>query len=127
MFMLGLKKTIDRLAMADSVRWYGHVLRREGGHILRRALDYEVEGKGIREAKEDVEKANLVRKYEGWFEKERCTLPFKVECCHKQDCRWVEVNLATKTYYYYLKYCCLSHISIIPLAIFSTGRNDFTP
>ena len=31
MFMLGLKETIDQLAMANSVRWYGHVLRREDG------------------------------------------------------------------------------------------------
>ena len=30
--------------MANSVRWYGHVLRREDGHILRRVLDFEVEG-----------------------------------------------------------------------------------
>ena len=29
MFMRGLKETIDQLAMACSVRWYGHVLRRE--------------------------------------------------------------------------------------------------
>ena len=36
MFMLGLKETIDQLAMANSVRWYGHV--------LRRALGFEVEG-----------------------------------------------------------------------------------
>ena len=28
-FILGLKETIDQLAMANSVRWYGHVLRRE--------------------------------------------------------------------------------------------------
>ena len=27
MFMLGLKETIDQLAMANSVPWYGHVLR----------------------------------------------------------------------------------------------------
>ena len=31
--------------MANSVHWYGHVLRREDGHIVRRALDFEVEGK----------------------------------------------------------------------------------
>ena len=37
MFMLGLKETIDQLAMANSVHWYGHVLRREDGHILGRA------------------------------------------------------------------------------------------
>ena len=30
--------------MANSVRWYGHVLRREEFHALRRALHFEVEG-----------------------------------------------------------------------------------
>ena len=43
MFMLGLRETIDQLAMANSVRWYGHVLRREDGHVLSRALHFEVE------------------------------------------------------------------------------------
>ena len=38
MFMLGLNETINQLAMANSVRWCGHVLRREDGHVLRRAL-----------------------------------------------------------------------------------------
>ena len=46
MFMLGLNDTIDQLAMANSVRWYGHALRREGGHVLRRVLDFEVESQG---------------------------------------------------------------------------------
>ena len=35
MFMLGLKETIDQLAMANSGRLDCHVLRREDGHILR--------------------------------------------------------------------------------------------
>ena len=43
MLMLGLNQTIDQLAMAISVQWYGHVLMREDGHVLRRALDFEVE------------------------------------------------------------------------------------
>ena len=30
--------------MANSICWYGYVLRREDGHVLRRALDIEVEG-----------------------------------------------------------------------------------
>ena len=30
--------------MANSFHWYGHVLRREDGHVLRRASDFEVEG-----------------------------------------------------------------------------------
>ena len=42
MFMLGLSETIDQLAMANSVRWNSHVLRREDGHVLRMA--FEVEG-----------------------------------------------------------------------------------
>ena len=42
--MLGLSETIDQLAMANSVGWYGHVLIREDGNVLRRALDFEVEG-----------------------------------------------------------------------------------
>ena len=36
MCMLSLSETIDQLAIANSVRWYGHV--------LRRVLDLEVEG-----------------------------------------------------------------------------------
>ena len=35
-FKLDLNKTKDQLAMANSVRWYGYV--------LRKALDFEVEG-----------------------------------------------------------------------------------
>ena len=44
MFMLGLKETIDQLPMANSVRWHGHVLSRDDGHVIKRALDNEVEG-----------------------------------------------------------------------------------
>ena len=40
MLMLGLSETIDQLALSNSVRWYGHVLRREDGHVYRRALDF---------------------------------------------------------------------------------------
>ena len=36
-FMLGLNETIDLLAMANSVHWYGHV--------LRRAIDFWVKGR----------------------------------------------------------------------------------
>ena len=32
--------------MANGVCWYGHVLRREDGHVLRRALYYVVQGQG---------------------------------------------------------------------------------
>ena len=45
MDMLGLKETIDRLATANGVRWYGHVLRRDDDSVLRIALNLEVSGK----------------------------------------------------------------------------------
>ena len=38
MLLLGLNETIDRLAMGNRIHWYGHELRREDGHVLRRAL-----------------------------------------------------------------------------------------
>ena len=46
--MLGLNESMDQLAMASSVRWYGRVLRREDCHVLRRALDIVVEGQRIK-------------------------------------------------------------------------------
>ena len=43
--MLGLKETAVQLAKANGVRWYGHVLKRDDGHVLRKALEFEVRGK----------------------------------------------------------------------------------
>ena len=47
MEMLGLKETVTvvQVAKANGVRWYGHVLRRDDGHGLRKALEFEVKGK----------------------------------------------------------------------------------
>ena len=44
MLVLGLSETIDQFAMASCFHWYVYVLRREDGHVLRRAFDFEVEG-----------------------------------------------------------------------------------
>ena len=44
MFMLGLKETVDQLVIANSVHWYCRVMRREDGHVLRGALNFEVAG-----------------------------------------------------------------------------------
>ena len=44
MGMLGLKDTIDRLATANGVNWYGHMLRRDDDSVLRVALDLEASG-----------------------------------------------------------------------------------
>ena len=45
MEMLGLKETVVQMAKANGVRWYGHVLRRDDGHVLRKALEFKVKGK----------------------------------------------------------------------------------
>ena len=46
MVMLGLKETVVQMAKANGVRWYWHVLKRDdAGHVLRKALEYEVRGK----------------------------------------------------------------------------------
>ena len=68
MDMLGLKETIDRLATANGVRWYGHVLRRDDDSVLRVALNLEVSGKRKRgrpkktwkkQVEEETEKVGL--------------------------------------------------------------------
>ena len=79
--MLDLNETMDQLTIANIVCWYDHVLRREDGHVLRRALDFEVEGqrkKGRpkRTWKNQVEDKSL----KDFLEKGRSTLPIKVEC-----------------------------------------------
>ena len=49
MSLLGLNDTLDGLARASGVRWYGHVLRRDNGDVLRRALDFEAARRRERE------------------------------------------------------------------------------
>ena len=39
---VGMNETMDQLAMENSVHWYVHVLRREDGHVLRRALHFRL-------------------------------------------------------------------------------------
>ena len=45
MEMLGLKETVVQMVKANGVRWYGHVLWRDDGHVLGKALEFEVKGK----------------------------------------------------------------------------------
>ena len=45
MEMLGLKETLDRMAKASGVRWYGHVIRRDDDNILKKATMMEVNEK----------------------------------------------------------------------------------
>ena len=42
MRLLGLKDTLNGLARASEVRWYGHVMIRNNGDVLSKALDFEM-------------------------------------------------------------------------------------
>ena len=44
MLKLDLNETIGQLVKATSVRWYGHVLRKDKNNFQRRALDFEAKG-----------------------------------------------------------------------------------
>ena len=40
-----LKETVVQMAKPNGVRWYRHVLRRHDGHVLKKALEFEVKSK----------------------------------------------------------------------------------
>ena len=42
---LDLEETLDRLAKANEMRWYGHVLKGDSDGGLKRALDFEAVGR----------------------------------------------------------------------------------
>ena len=46
MLIFCLNEATNRLAVESSVCWYVHMLRREDGHVSRRALAYEVNVQG---------------------------------------------------------------------------------
>ena len=51
MGMLGIEKSLDRMAKASSTRWYGHVLRKEDENVIVKALKFEVCGSRKRKTK----------------------------------------------------------------------------
>ena len=44
MDMLGIKESLDRMAKASSIRWYGHGLGKEDENVTVKALKFEVSG-----------------------------------------------------------------------------------
>ena len=42
--MLGLKETLNKMAKANGIRWYGHAIRRDDDNILKKAMMLEVNG-----------------------------------------------------------------------------------
>ena len=81
MGMLGLKETTDRLATANEVRWYGHVLRRDDDSVLRVALNFEVSGKRKRGRPKKTWKRQV--------EEETEKIGFKKEDALRRD-KWID-------------------------------------
>ena len=71
MEMLGLKETVVQMAKANGVRWYGHVLRRDDGHDLRKVKGKRKRGRPKKTWKMQVE--------EYWFGKGGCHVSSKME------------------------------------------------
>ena len=42
---VGIEGNSGQMARENEVRWYGHVLRRDDGQVLRKALEFEGNGK----------------------------------------------------------------------------------
>ena len=63
---MSLNEVVDQLGMESRVRWYDNVLRREDGHVLRRAFKFEVEGQRM--------KCRLVRTWTRQFMEESMTV-----------------------------------------------------
>ena len=60
--------------MANSVCWYGYVLRREDDHVIRRALDFESKGQ---------------RKAEKTWKKQIEEKSMKVDLCRENALCWI--------------------------------------
>jgi len=43
--LYSLEESLDRIAKASSMRWYGHILRREDNNVLLKALHFELSGR----------------------------------------------------------------------------------
>ena len=79
MLIFGLNQTIDQLAMAV---FMGMVMCwKESCHVLKRVLDFEAESQRKTDQRRH-RRGRLRKKYEGWYEKGRCTMPIKAECLH---------------------------------------------
>ena len=42
--LMGIKESLERMAKASSIQWYGHVLRKEDENVTVKALKFEVSG-----------------------------------------------------------------------------------
>ena len=97
MEMLGLKETVVQMTKANEVRWYAYVLRRDDGYILRKALEFEVKGKGKQEQRKETWKTQ-VEKEDATNREGGGQNSSKMESGSGRDCCESGVNLAILIY-----------------------------
>ena len=98
MVILELKETVVQMVKANGVRWYGHLLWRDDGHVLRKALEFEMKGKRKRTTKEDVEDTSGEGEQECRFGEKGCYESSEMESGSWRDCCQSGVDQATPIY-----------------------------
>ena len=59
MKILDLKETFDKMAKVNGVLWYEHVVRKDDGNVLKKALMLEVNGQRNRERLKQIWRRQL--------------------------------------------------------------------
>ena len=63
-----------QMAKPSGVRWFGHLLRRDDGHVLRKVLEFEGKGKRKRGQPKKTWKMQVEKEsaQECWFREKGC-------------------------------------------------------
>ena len=92
MKMLVLKETVVQMAKVNGVRWYGHVLSRDDGHVLRKALEFEVKStrkrgqpKKTRKTQVEKESKSVGLEKEDTMNRARWRVGIGRDCCRVID------------------------------------------
>ena len=74
------------MAKANGVRWYGHVLRRDDRHVLRKALEFEVKGKWKQGRPMKTWKTQVKKERKSWFREKGYHESGEMESGSWRDC-----------------------------------------
>ena len=72
MDMLGIEESLDRMAKASSMRWYGHVLRKEDENVIVKALIFELSDSRGRPKQTWKKQVEIEMKKNGLLKEDAC-------------------------------------------------------
>ena len=70
--MLGIKESLDTMPKASSMRWYGHVLRKEDDNVIVKALNFEVSNSRGREKPKQMWKKQVENEKKNGLKEDAC-------------------------------------------------------